>query len=297
MNRLVTALRSYPVVAALLLSAAPALGQQPKKVDVLHIGTTGTLAPGKEESALSSLQSFIKDETGLNNDINRQKGWQELAERMAKGELHVGVFQGFEFAWATEKHPNLKPLALAVNVYQYPTAYIIARRDAGLKGVAGLQGKAVEVPVTGAGYLRFYLDRQAEAAGKPAEQFFSQVTKADNAEDALDDVVDGKVQATVVDKATLEGYKRRKPQRFNQLAPAATSQPFPPTVIAVYGNVLDDKTQQQFRQGLLNAGSKERGKITLNMFRLTSFDAPPAGFAKVLAETRKNYPPSPAKGG
>jgi len=110
--------------------------------------------------------------------------------------------------------------------------------------------------------------------------------------------VDGKAQATVVDKATLEGYKRRKPQRFSQLAPIATSPPFPPTAIAVYGNVLDEGTQRQFRQGLLNAGSKERGKITLNMFRLTSFDPPPAGFGKVLAETRKNYPPSgTTKGG
>ena len=83
-----------------------------------------------EDSNLGALRNFITNETGLNCEILRQKSWRQLAEKMASRELQVGVFQGYEFAWAQEKYPALKPLALAVNVYRFPIAYVIARKDA-----------------------------------------------------------------------------------------------------------------------------------------------------------------------
>ena len=52
---------------------------------------------------------------GVEHDTNEDR---ELADKMTKGELQLGVFQGYEFAWAQEKQPQLKPLALAVNVYR-----------------------------------------------------------------------------------------------------------------------------------------------------------------------------------
>src|SRR5207244_6848780 len=55
--------------------------------------------------------------------------------------------------------------------------------------------------------------------------FFPKITSPENTEDALDDVVDGVVQAAVVDRAGLEAYKRRKPGRFNRLKEVARSQP------------------------------------------------------------------------
>src|SRR5438874_12177600 len=91
--------------------AIPAAGQQGNKIDVLHIGTSGTLAldesGGKQATAQDTLQSFIRSETGFENDIIAQKDWAELADKMANGQLHLGVFQGYEFAWAKEKYPKL----------------------------------------------------------------------------------------------------------------------------------------------------------------------------------------------
>src|SRR5262245_59459067 len=97
-------------VGALLLVWAGAGSGRQAKVDVLRIGTSGGLAPEKKESsALETLKGFIKEETGLDNEILRQKDWRELVEKLGKGELHLGVLQGFEYAWAQEKHPELKP--------------------------------------------------------------------------------------------------------------------------------------------------------------------------------------------
>jgi ABC-type phosphate/phosphonate transport system substrate-binding protein len=189
-------------------------GQQGNS-SVLHIGTSGTLTAGsssREKGALESLRGFIKDETGLENEIVREKDWRELTNKMAKGRLQLGVFQGYEFAWAQDKQAGLKPLAIAVNVYRYPTAYVITRRDNPAKDFGGLQSDSLSTPATGQGFLRLFARRQAEDQGKKLDTFFSKVTEPDNAEDALDDVVDGVTQATVVDRAALEAYKQRKPE-------------------------------------------------------------------------------------
>ena len=227
------------------------------------------------------------------SDLVRQKNWRELAEKMQKGELQVGVFQGYEFAWAREKYPGLRPLALAINVYRYPVVYVVARKDNPARDLAGLQGKSICLPDTGERFLRLFVDKECQALGKKPDAFFSKVIPPESIEDALDDVVDGKVDAAAVDRAALEAYKRRKPGRFKQLKPLAQSKPFPPAIVAWYDKGLDEETLRQFRKGLLDANKKEKGRTMLTLFRLTRFEPPPADFDKALARTRKAYPPPP----
>lgn len=286
------------VVLACALVAAPGVpagAQEAKKIDVLRIGASGAIATDlsgtKEETAFEALRSFIKSETGFDNEIKRQKSWRELTDKMADGTLHLGVFQGYELSWATEKRAALKPLALAVNVHVYRTAHVITRSDNEATDFAGLQGKSLAVPRVSQGHLRLFVERQSQLSGKELKTFFSKITSPENIEDALDDVVDGVVQAAVVDRAGLEAYKRRKPGRFNRLKEVARSQPLPPPLVAYYEGMLDQDTLKRFRDGLLNARRKEKGQKLLTLFRLTAFQTPPADFDRVLAETRKAYPP------
>jgi ABC-type phosphate/phosphonate transport system substrate-binding protein len=285
------------ILAASLTLSGPSAGAQPAKVDVLRIGTSGTISSekeAKEKGALQSLRKFIKDESGLENETARQRDWQELADKMAKGELHLGVYQGYEFAWAQEKQPNLKPLALAVNVHRYPVVYVVTQKDNKADQLTALQGQSLAIPAEGQRLVRLFVEHEAQAAGKAPEAFFSKVASAETAEDALDDVVDGGVQAAAVDRAALEAYKRRKPGRFKQIKEVAHSQPLPPPVIAYYGDVLDAGTRQRFERGLLAAKGKEAGQTMLTLFRLTAFESAPEDFAKVLADARKTYTPPAA---
>lgn len=268
-------------------------GVQGGKVDVLRVGTSQSLTGNtkKEDSARETLKSFIKEETGLDNEGVSQKDWRELAENLAKGKLHLGVFEGYEFAWAQEKHPELQPLAIAVNVYKYPVGYVVAQRKNDAKDFAGLQGQSLAIPTSGPHFLKLFVDRECEANKKKTATFFSKVTTPESIEDALDDVVDGVVQATVVDQAALVAYKRRKPGRFKQIKEVAHSQAFPAPLIAYYGKVLDEATRTRLKDGLLGASKKEKGQTMLTLFHLTAFEPVPENFGKVLAETRKNYPP------
>jgi ABC-type phosphate/phosphonate transport system substrate-binding protein len=264
----------------------------------LLIGTSGSVnaeTAAKEKGAIETLKKFIKDETGLDDDILRQSNWRELAEKMKKDQMQIGVFQGYEFAWAQEQYPDLKPLALAVNVYTYPVAYVVTKRDDPARDFAGLANQSVVVPANGQRFLNLFLARQAEALGKNMNSLFSKVVSRDSAEDAIDDVVDGTVQATVADRAALEGYKERKPGRFRQLKEVAHSRPFPPAVVAYYDKHLGEATLRRFKDGLLDAKNKERGSTTLTLFRLTGFEPVPEDFGRVLAATRETYPAPTAK--
>jgi ABC-type phosphate/phosphonate transport system substrate-binding protein len=269
--------------------AAPA---QKAKIELLKIGTSGSLVEGDgkaEKSSLESLRSFIKDETGLANEIVKQKNWRELADKMAKGEYQLGVFQGYEFAWAQEKKSDLKALALAINAHPYPVVSVLVQKDGMIKDFAALEGQSFALPATGQRYLRLFVERQAK--GKELEKFFSKISAPDIVEDALDGVVDGTIKAAVVEKGALEAFKRRKPARFAKLKEIAKSQPLPPVIVAYYGNSLDDATLKRVREGLLTAANKERGETLLTLFRLTGFVLPPSDFNAVIAQTRKDYAP------
>jgi ABC-type phosphate/phosphonate transport system substrate-binding protein len=277
------------VVLSLILFLPAAKGRQSK---LLRIGTSGYLTPadqsGTEKGAVDALRSLIQEKTGFEVQIERQNGWRQLAERIAKGQLELGIFHGYEFAWARNDH--LKPLVLANSGNRYLVFSVMTRRDNPAKDLAGLQDRTVSIPDIGHRDLRLFIDRNCRALKKTPETFFSKVSVPHNVEDALDDVVDGQVQAIVVDQQVLEAYQRRKPGRFDQLKEVVRSQPFPPAVIAYDDRVLDEATVRQFRDGLLRGAGKDKQDIVLGLFHWKGFESVPADFDQVLAETRKVYP-------
>jgi len=296
-NRL-SRLRLALLAGTIALWPVVADAQQAKQNGVLRIGASGTLAPATPGATgtgeLVAVQEFIKEETGLTNEIIREKDWRTMADKMAKGDLKIGVFNGIEYAWAVKEYPGLKPLALAVNVHRYPKAVVVTRKEDPATNFAGLQGHSLVLHEYGPPFLQLFAQRESKANGKDLQTFFSKITKQAQAEDCLDDVVDGVAGATVVDDATLDAYKQKKPGRFGRLKEVAQSQPFPPVVIAHYDQLLDEPTLMRFTVGLLGVAVKPKGREILTSFKLTAFEVVPHDFDKVLAAAREAYPP-PAK--
>jgi ABC-type phosphate/phosphonate transport system substrate-binding protein len=283
-------------LAALLgLSSGRIEAQEAKKPLILKIGSSGSSALNtggvNEKDAIATLEDFIKTETRLENKIIQQKTWMELGDKMAHGELQLGDFQGFEFAWARMKYPELTPVALAVNGAKYIHVYVIAKKGGPVAKFADLQGQAASIPKVGEATLRLFVDRLCQENGKPAHAFFSKINSPDNVEDSLDDVHDGIVQAAVVNEVSLNAYKRLKPGRFVKLQPLAKSEPLPGPLIAYYKGKLDLATLEQVEKGLLNANKTERGQKMLQLFKITGLEKAPDDFEKVLELTLKKYPP------
>jgi ABC-type phosphate/phosphonate transport system substrate-binding protein len=284
-------------LAVLLAACATAANGMQEKIKVLLVGQSGTFGdegadPKVEAANDKTLLEFIKEETGFDSETFRQKGWVELADKLTKGKLHLGVFQGYEFAWAQEKHPGLKPLAIAVNVQRYPVACVIVKSDSPAKSFAQLQGQSLGEPRQDNRHVDLFLEHKCKTVGKTPSAFFPNTAKYENLEEMLDNVFDGVKQVAVADEGALEAYQRRKPGRFAKLRVLERSQPFPPPVVVVHNNVLDKTTLKRFQEGLLNASKTPRGQTTLNLFRVNHFEEVPGDFDKVLAATRKTYPMS-----
>src|SRR5262249_48037892 len=71
----------FALAIVLALPCTPARAQ-PAKIDVLRIGSTGSLTgdadSSREKAGTETLRSFIRDETGLKNEVLPRKNWQDL---------------------------------------------------------------------------------------------------------------------------------------------------------------------------------------------------------------------------
>jgi ABC-type phosphate/phosphonate transport system substrate-binding protein len=279
---------------ALLLVAGPTRAGT-SKIPVLHIGATETLVEENvpedcDETAVeATYRQFIQAETGFGSDLVALENHEVLAERLASGQLQLGLFMGYEFAWAQARHPRLKVLAVGVNQYSYQYLTLVVRRDSPASALADLRGKTLALPRSGQGYGRLFVAAQSRLANQDPGAFLGHFNSFEEAETPLDDVVDGTQQAAVVDRLGLEAYKRRKPGRFARLKKLSESPPMPPALIAYYDGNLDPQTVTRLRDGLTNAHKQKRGEVFLTLFRLTRFAPPSRDFERVLADTR-TYP-------
>jgi ABC-type phosphate/phosphonate transport system substrate-binding protein len=266
----------------------------------VRIGLVETLGqgvpPGLLQLAMRPFKGLMEAQTGLTGEVVPGGDALSLGKKLHDDKLQVAVLHGHEYAWAKMKYPRLQPVALCVNKYRQIRVHLVVRDDSKARSYADLEGKAVSLPRLARGHCRIYFERRCIKPGVAAEKFYKKVEAPFECEDALDDVVDGVVAATVVDAAALEEFRKDKPGRGRRLRTLAESEPFPCGVIAYHEGGLSPSQLRKLRSGLLTAPSTPRGRETLKTLRLTSFETPGKGFTAELKAIAAAYPPpAPAK--
>ena len=282
--------RAFIGVAAFVgfFSIGAAVGQQPTKVPIGIVPSLmADLSEGQQTFLGEEFPILVKDFTGLPGQLDKAGSAKELGEKMLAGTAQFGVFQGIEFAESQAKNPELQPLLLSIYRSPQIKALLVTKKDAAYKSFADLSGKEVAVLKEGKEHIRRYAHK--EAGGDPAK-FFGKIVAPANSEAALDAILLGKVQAAIVDNATLDIYKEVNPGKFNRLKVIGESVAFPPAVIAYAPKKVDAALVKQFKDGMMKANESARGRDIMGTFKISSFVAVPAGFEKTLAEIRKAYP-------
>jgi ABC-type phosphate/phosphonate transport system substrate-binding protein len=285
------------------LAAAMAVLSHPRHVGAeespsansIRIGLVSSLFRDTPESLIQlmtrPLKSLMESQTGMSGTLIPGGEARSLGRQLQDDKFQLAVFHGVEFAWVRQKHPELKPLVIAVRDGRPMYACLVVAHDSKVSALADLQGKSVALNRQNREHCRLFIERRCEACGKCCQEFFSKVTTPADAEDALDDVVDGVVDAALVDGAAFDRYKRVKADRFANLKLAVRSEPFPNAVVAYKPGVLSDETLQRFRNGLITANQNAKGKQLLNMCRITCFEAVPRDYEQMLVNIAKAYPP------
>ncbi len=281
--------------AALLLSPTPDAGAAAER-DV-RIGLVGSLfrhIPSTMIEVISRpLKVLMQSQTGVSGELHVAGDAFALAEKLKDNKVELGVFHGFEFAWVRQKHPELRPLVIVVCNHRELHAHLVIHKSCEASCCEDLKGKVLALPHMSREHCHLYVERRC-AGGADPRKYFSEVCVPPQAESALDDVVEGSAQATVVDRAALDDYQKRKPARCSRLRVLSQSETFPAAVVAYRPGTLDGATLQRFRAGLLDAHRNPRGKDLLKLCRITRFEDVPVDYDGLLADIARAYPP-PAK--
>lgn len=248
---------------------------------------------GHVDIATKDFKDVLKQSSGLEGVVNAKLTAAEIADRLDKKELDIGILYAHELAWVRKKHPDLQPILVAVHKRLVDRTYLIVHQKSGAKSIADLKGKKLDLPMGVGATSRLFLDKLClQSAKKGPADFFASIKKSASQVDALDEVARGKADATVVDTFALEFYKEVKGPVFEKhLQVLQESEAFPPAVIVSKKGALDEATLKQFRDGLGKAHTIALGRDLMKSWNMDAFEAIPKDYDKKLADILNAYPP------
>jgi ABC-type phosphate/phosphonate transport system substrate-binding protein len=233
----------------------------------------------------------MESQTGLSGQLVPGIAPDEMGQQLKDDKVQLAVFHGFEYAWVRQKHPELKPLMIAVNQNRHLRANLVVRDDCPATTFADLKGKTLAVPRRAREHCHLFLDRHCQAAGSTAKDYFGRLYNPNSAEDALDGVVSGQICAALVDSVALNWYRERKPKGSARLKTLEQSVPFPAAVVVYRAKAIDEATLKRFREGMISAKDNPRGQQLMTLVQITSFEPIPDDYDQLLTEIAKTYPP------
>lgn len=238
------------------------------------------------------LKSLMEMQTGVSGQLVAAGEADNLAQRLKSGDCHLGIFHGFEFAWARQAIPELKPLLIAVPKEQrFLRAHLVVRAEGSIKSVADLKGQVIALPYMSREHCRLFLERRCMPTDSCPTKFVSRVAIPRDGTDAIDDVISGAAAAAVIDDGDLESYRKLYPEYFVKVKVLQQSEAFPCAVIAYYPGKLSASLLDRFRTGMMAAKDTRQGQQLMQMCRITSFEEVPQDFDKALEDITKAYPP------
>ena len=182
---------------------------------------------------------YLGDQLGISAEFINDIAWQEREHLLDTAQAHLGWICGLPYVRKVDRNPaSIELVAAPVMQHpryqQQPVYYsdVIVRRHSQYYSFADLRGVswAYNEPNSQSGYnlTRCHLARLGESKG-----YFSRVIEAGSHLQALEMVLDQRIEATAIDSTVLELALKAQPQLQAQLRIVATlgPSPIPPWVI------------------------------------------------------------------
>lgn len=288
--------RTCLVAVGLLVATPFAPAADPPSGLVVGVATAQLNLPVDSIKALAApMRAFFARRAGISAvEVVPTADPFALAERLADGRCQLAVFHGYEFAWAQEKFPDLRPLVVTVYTTGRPRGCVVVRTDNPAARLADLRDQAVSVPVGTRGHCLLYLDR--ERAGLP-ETTANPRPPAGTPEEALDAVGSGTAPAALVDASAVAGYTALHPGAAKKLRVLCESEPFPANVVAYSPKLLPAAAAERLRESLVTAHTAPAGRPLVLLWGITRFDHAPPDYPAQLAASTKVYPAPASRSG
>jgi ABC-type phosphate/phosphonate transport system substrate-binding protein len=287
------ALLPVAVVAFLQIPRLTAADPMAGPVNLVRIGVAESLGRTDPQLMMALMPSFCsmaKSCTGLECSVGDGGDAFQLATRLSRGQLDLGIFQGIEFAWIHQKHPQLVPFMTVLNSKSALRACLVVPACRQATALSDLTATSVAIPLSSLDETYEFLSKLCREQGLSPVSFLSHIVEPADAEQALDKVLEGTVAAAVVEELSLDCYRKRKPGRFQRLRILQRSECFPATVIAYRAGGLSEETLRTFRVGMCGAHRATKNRDLLTCLRISAFAPVPADYQQRLKEIVKVYP-------
>ncbi len=274
------------------LPAKPSAAEEPRNCQIgLPQSLFKEVPKGLGDFLLPKIGGMMQSQIGMSGGIRMLSGGDEVGHELENGKVQLGVFHGFEFAWAQLKNPDLRPLVIAVKQDQKLTAQVIVANSSTVEKLEDLKDQSIAIPHGTPEHAKLFISRRTQRIGHRMEKFFNQRTTPDSVTHAFDDVIAGRVKAVVVDGAAWESYKYMNPGRAAKLRPVIKSEDFPAGVIAYKQGGLSESEVKRARDGLTTAHEREQGMQLMMLLKMRRFDVVPADYQQTCTNIAKAYPP------
>lgn len=283
--------------AVLVLVSSPPAAPAADPTGELKIGMLSGMFRDQQPVVIQALAKPFRDlmtkHTGYTGDVEVVDDPHTLTDRLKENKVQLGVYHGFEFAWAQKKCDDLVPLIVTCPPGGCVQGLVVVPADCPAKSLSDLKDSDVFIPRGAKAHTLVFLDKLRDGLGdddaKPA-------AKTDQTpEDVLNLVATGKAKAALVDGCAWEGYKVLHPGGSKALKVLAKSEEFPPAVVCYRKGTLTDAQVKQLREGLTASSKTPTGKMLMTLWNLKGFEAPPKGYQTALDDILKAYPTPKAK--
>ena len=250
--------------------------------------------PDIVQALAKPFRDLMQKQTGLSGEVEIVDDAMTLAEKLKGNSLNIGVFHGFEFAWAKDYCDDILPIVTTKPPGGKVQAMLVVNADLGLRTIDDMKSLELLVPRGAKAHSLAYL---AKLQAKHSKNFPKVVVNVKlTSDEALSQVAAGLIPGALVDMGALAGYRLLQPGASRNLLVLEESEEFPPAVVAYRRGQLSDADVQRIRRGLTTASKTPSGRILMTLWNLKGFAEPDETYVKSTEEILKIYPaPVPAK--
>ncbi len=276
-------------VAIVLAGCAQSWAAPPKPTRTVQFGIAESMFEGVPESFRDvTSQPFlrlVKAGTGFDGKLQFPPDAVTLADLIDKGKIDIGVFKGYEFAFAQGRHPKLVPILIAAQ--HHPVQIVaVVRDDRRGSTMADLASDKIAVDPLERDLCGLFLAK--EKRERLNDRNFT-THDASNGSNALFEVIDGKSGGAVVNLASLKSFQQLYPGKAKNLRVLAQTRVLPDSCVAVKAGGLDESAVRKFREALTNVEKLPGGKPLLVLWKLKGFAVFPADYEKSLSQVRDTF--------
>jgi len=217
-----------------------------------------------------------------------------FGEKVAKGDVHLGIAWGLEYGWLEQRHRELEAMAVVSTLGGNggTSFYLAVPDDSPRLTLKDLKGTRIAMYSRSPQFSRIYLDRRLRELGETTESFFTSVAVNPTAVGAVFSVFNGDADCVLVGTQTYTTHVYTRPSL--KLRIVDTSDVFPPPVL--FGspevvNGLQPRLWGTVKARLERIHVTPAGRQAMDFWRMRAWTDPgKVGFRETLEDSRRRYP-------